>query len=168
MSEIVVITDTSVLINFLVIDRVGLLGKLTTHRFAVTEHVRAEITAHYTEQLQRLEQAFSDRILEEVRVDALSEVQLFAELTSKGLGVGESSAIAVAAHRQLTLALDDRQAIRRVSGLGYTVPILTTETLMVLLIQGDVLTLDEADDIKRDWELNHRFRLAFSSFKERI
>lgn len=168
MSEIVVITDTSVLINFLVLDRAGLLVTLATHRFAVTEHVRAEISAHYQEQLERLERALSDRILEEVRVDDLSEVQLFAELSSKGLGIGESSAIAVAVHRQLSLAIDDKQAIRRVSSLGYAVPILTTEALMVLLIQGGVLTVDEADAIKLDWELNHRFRLAFSSFKERI
>jgi len=58
MSETVVITDTSVLINFLVLDRAGLLARLSTHRFVVTHHVRAEITTHYHEQLQRLEQAF--------------------------------------------------------------------------------------------------------------
>ena len=78
MSETVVITDTSVLINFLVLDRAGLLAGLSTHRFVVTDHFRAEITAHYHEQLQRLEQAFTDRILEEISVDELAEVQLFA------------------------------------------------------------------------------------------
>lgn len=43
MSEIVVITDTSVLINFLVLDRTELLARLPNHRFVVTDHVRAEV-----------------------------------------------------------------------------------------------------------------------------
>lgn len=168
MSEIVVITDTSVLINFLVIDGAGLLGKLSTHRFLVTEHVRAEITAHYHEQLTRLELAFLTGVLEEVRVDNLKEVQLFADLASKGLGIGESSAIAVAAHRQWAIAIDDKQAIRRVSSLGYTMPILSTEALMVALIQCGAISIEEADSIKSEWEKNHRFRLAFPSFKDCI
>ena len=168
MSEIVVITDTSVLINFLVLDRAGLLARLSTHRFVVTDHVRAEITAHYHEQLQRLEQAFTDQILQEISVDELAEVQLFAELTAKGLGIGECSAIAVAVHRKLTLAIDDKQAIKKVASLGFTIPILTTEALMVLLIQHGTLSVEEADDMKLEWENNYRFRLKFSSFSERI
>jgi len=168
MCKIVVITDTSVLINFLVLDRAGLLAGVPTHRFVVTDHVRAEITAHYHEQLQRLEQAFSAQLLEEITVSDLAEVQLFAELTAKGLGIGECSAIAVAVHRQLTLAIDDKQAIKKVASLGLKVPILTTESLMVLLIQQGAVSVDEADAMKLEWETNHRFRLTFSSFRERI
>ena len=114
MMQTVVITDTSVLINFLVLDRVELLARLPTHRFVVTDHVRAEITQHYSDQLQRLEQAFSAGILEEISVSDLAEVQIFAGLTAHGLGVGE------------------------------------------------------ADAIKLEWEQNHRFRLMFGSFRERI
>lgn len=168
MCKTVVITDTSVLINFLVLDRAGLLAGVPTHRFVVTDHVRAEITAHYHEQLQRLEQAFSAHILEEITVSDLPEVQLFAELTAKGLGIGECSAIAVAVHRQFTLAIDDKQAIKKVASLDLHVPIFTTESLMVLLIQQGALSVDEADAMKLEWETNHRFRLTFSSFKERI
>ena len=168
MSETVVITDTSVLINFLVLDRAGLLTGLSSHRFVVTDHVRAEITAHYHEQMQRLEHAFTDQILHEISVDKLAEMPLFAELTSKGLGIGECSAIAVAVHRQLTLAIDDKQAIKKVASLGFNVPILTTQALVVLLIQHGTLSVDEADAMKLEWEKNHRFRLTFSSFSERI
>ena len=168
MCKIVVIADTSVLINFLVLDRAGLLAGVPTHRFVVTDHVRAEITAHYHEQLQRLEQAFSAQILEEITVSDLAEVQLFAELTAKGLGIGECSPIAVAVHRQLTLAIDDKQAIKKVASLGLNVSILTTESLMVLLIQQGALSVDEADAMRLEWENNHRFRLTFSSFRERI
>lgn len=134
MCKTVVITDTSVLINFLVLNRAGLLANVPTHRFVVTDHVRAEITAHYHEQLQRLEQAFSAKILEEITVSDLAEVQLFADLTAKGLGIGECSAIAVAVHRQITLSIDDKRAIKKVASLGLNISILTTESLMVLLI----------------------------------
>jgi predicted nucleic acid-binding protein len=71
MSTVIVITDTSVLINFLVLDQAPLLARLPDHRFVVTEHVRAEITDHYQDQLQRLEAAFAAGILEEIRVTDL-------------------------------------------------------------------------------------------------
>ena len=168
MTQIVVITDTSVLINFLVLDRAELLARLPTHRFVVTDHVRAEVTQHYPDQLQRLEQAFADGVLQELSVSDLAEVQTFAGLTAQGLGVGECSAIAVALHRQFTLAIDDRQATKKIAKLGYQIAVLTTESVMVLLIHQNVLTIDEADAMKLDWETNHRFRLMFASFRERI
>ncbi len=168
MPETIVITDTSVLINFLVLDRVELLARLPDHRFVVTDHVRAEVTEHYHDQLQRLDEAFAAGALEEIRVTELEEVRLFAQLTATGLGVGECSAIAVAVHRKLTLAIDDRRAVKKLEKLGLNVPVLSTESLVVLLIQQTVLTVTEADAMKRDWEQNHRFRLAFDSFAERI
>jgi predicted nucleic acid-binding protein len=168
MCKTVVITDTSVLINFLVLDRACLLKCVPTHRFVVTDHVRSEVTAHYHEQLQRLEQAFSAQILEEITVSYLAEVQLFAKLTATGLGIGECSAIAVAVHRQLILAIDDKRATKKVASLGLDLTILTTESLMVLLIQHGALSVDEADALKLDWEQNHRFRLPFGSFADRL
>ena len=168
MCKTVVITDTSVLINFLVLDRACLLKCVPTHRFVVTDHVRSEVTAHYHEQLQRLEQAFSAQILEEITVSDLAEVQLFAKLTATGLGIGECSAIAVAVHRQLILAIDDKRATKKVASLGLDLTILTTESLMVLLIQHGALSVDEADALKLDWEQNHRFRLPFGSFADRL
>lgn len=168
MSEIVVITDTSVLINFLVLDRTELLARLPNHRFVVTDHVRAEVTDHFSEQLQRLESAFAAGILEEIRVTDLQEVQLFAQFTATGLGVGECSAIAVAAHRNLALAIDDKRAVKKLKNAGLNLIIHSTESIVALLIQGSVLTIAEADAMKQDWEINHRFRLTFASFRERI
>ena len=98
----------------------------------------------------------------------MAEVQIFAELTAKGLGIGECSAIAVAVHRQFTLAIDDKRAIKKVASLGPNISILTTESLMVLLIKQGALSVDEADAVKLDWEQNHRFRLPFGSFAERL
>lgn len=168
MSKIVVITDTSVLINFLVLDQTGLFARLPNHRFVVTDHVRAEVTHHFTEQLQRLEAAFAAGILEEIHVTDLQEVQLFAQFTATGLGVGECSAIAVAAHHKLALAIDDKRAVKKLKNAGLNLTIHSTESIVVLFIQHSVLTIAEADAMKQDWEQNHRFRLAFDSFAERL
>ena len=166
MIQTVVITDTSVLVNFLVLDRVSLLAALKDHQFTVTEHVRAEITAHYFEQIQRLEQAFGDQVITEITVDGFQELKLFAELSAMGLGIGECSAIAAAVNRGHSLAIDDKRAIKKLKNLGHAVPILTTEELVVLLIKKACISIVEADAMKLEWETNHRFRLAFSSFGE--
>jgi predicted nucleic acid-binding protein len=50
-----VILDTSILINFLAIDRVDLLGQYRRYRFLITAHVRSEVT--HAAQLARLESA---------------------------------------------------------------------------------------------------------------
>ena len=168
MPDTIVITDASVLINFLVLDRTELLAHLPGHRFVVTDHVRAEVSAHYPDQLQRLEQALSSGVLAEIAVTDLAEVQLFAQLSAAGLGIGECSAIAVAANRKMVLAIDDKTAIKRVNALGLGPTILTTEQIVVLLIQQSILTIPEADAMKLDWELNHRFRLKFQSFADRL
>jgi predicted nucleic acid-binding protein len=166
METTIVITDASVLIDFLVLDRVGLLSRLTSVHFVVTEHVRAEITEHFPEQLQRLNVAFETGVIEEISVTDIVEVALFADLTSKGLGVGECSAIAVAVNRKLTIAIDDKRALKKVARLGYNLEVLGTEQLVVQLIAESVLTTVEADQMKDDWEQNYRFKLSIVSFSE--
>jgi len=166
METTIVITDASVLINFLVLDRVGLLSRLTSVHFVVTEHVRAEITEHFPEQLQRLNAAFETGVIEEISVTDIVEVALFADLTSKGLGVGECSAIAVAVNRKLTIAIDDKRALKKVARLGYNLEVLGTEQLVVQLIAESMLTTVEADQMKDDWEQNYRFKLSIVSFSE--
>jgi predicted nucleic acid-binding protein len=166
METTIVITDASVLINFLVLDRVGLLSRLTSVHFVVTEHVRAEITEHFPEQLQRLNVAFETGVIEEISVTDIVEVALFADLTSKGLGVGECSAIAVAVNRKLTIAIDDKRALKEVARLGYNLEVLGTEQLVVQLIAESMLTTVEADQMKDDWEQNYRFKLSIVSFSE--
>jgi predicted nucleic acid-binding protein len=128
--------------------------------------VRAEITEHFPEQLRRLNAAFETGVIEEISVTDIVEVALFANLTSKGLGLGECSAIAVAVNRKLTIAIDDKRALKKVARLGYNLKVLGTEQLVVQLIAESVLTIVEADQMKDDWEQNYRFKLSIVSFSE--
>lgn len=166
--QIAVITDTSVLVNFLCLDKVSLLVALAGRKFVITDHVRAEITDHYPDQLRRLEQALVAGHLEEIAVTDISEVALFATLTTTGLGIGECSAIAVAVIRNWAIAIDDKTACKRIAKLFPALTVLTTESLMVSLIQAGALTVAEADTMKSDWEMNYRFRLSFGSFAEKL
>ena|SRR5438105_15092752 len=84
-------------------------------------------------------------------------------------GVGESAAIAAAHHRGLRIAIEDRAARRRAESLLGRTYVLSTQHLIVGMIQATLLTVAEADEIKADWEANHRFALAgFVSFAELV
>ena len=44
--------------------------------------------------------------------------------------------------------------------------VLRTQDIIVALIRASALTLDEADQMRADWEQNHRFRLKARSFRD--
>src|SRR5690242_17433200 len=107
------IADTSVLVNFLRVDRMALIGKHEPHCI-ITQHVVDEVTELYPEQQGRLHAAIADGHLAVAEVSEDPEIDIFGRLQLTGrLGVGESSAIAVAFHRSYPIAIDDRPAIRR-------------------------------------------------------
>jgi predicted nucleic acid-binding protein len=162
-----VVLDTSVLINFLAIDRVDLLAQHPQYRFLVTEHVRNEVTAHYQDQLFRLEAALRERALEETRVEAIEELALFAQLTQNPrLGLGECAAIAAAVTRTQPLAIDDKAARKAAFDVAPAQVILDTQSILLSLLRAGVLTLPQADTIKTTWEEEHNFRLKIGSFAE--
>lgn len=112
-SSTVVVTDASVLVNFLRIDCLDLIAGLPLH-FTLTDHVADEVSDRYPDQRERLASALNAGILSEIAVTSPEELSLFGSLSATGrLGAGECSAIAVAVHRSYTLAIDDRRAIRR-------------------------------------------------------
>ena len=161
-----VLVDSSVLLNFLKVDRVDLLGRLPEYAFLITDRVRGEILNHFEEQLSRLEAAIREGWLSETRVEAPAELETFLELfRPRVLGVGECSAIAAAFHRGTALAVDDKDARKATAKLNAKIQILETKDLVYLAIEAGILTVEEADGIKSDWELNHRFKLPFASFR---
>jgi len=86
------------------------------------------------------------------------------------LGAGECSTIAVAISRDYAIAVDDGRAIkaalREAEATGVRLTVLRTLEIMVALIQASILTVEEADQIKVDWEKNHRFRLRERTFRD--
>lgn len=163
------ILDTCVLINFAAIGRLDLLRSHSLHVFVITDHVRDEVKEHFAEQFDAVNQALADGTLTEVTADHPDELADFATLDAqRNLGTGECSAIAVAKHRSIPLAMDDRRARNRAKQFHAAIQLLSTESLMVSLIQDGVLTIEQADAIKLNWETNHRFKLTFESFADQV
>ena len=162
----IVVTDASVLVNFLRIDRLDLIAGLPLH-FTLTDHVADEVSDRYPDQRERLAFALDTGILSEIAVTSPEELSLFGSLSATGrLGAGECSAIAVAVHRSHILAIDDRRAITQARRTDQTVRIVTTQDLIVSMIRESLLTVPEADRIKHEWTTKHRFRLKLDSFQD--
>jgi hypothetical protein len=164
------VADTSVLINFLKIDRMDLVGRYPG-RILATDHVESELADDYPEQKARYQAAVAAGLLDACSVTDPAEVALFLRLgPGVCLGAGECSAIAVALTRGYAIAIDDSRAIkvavREAELMGARLVVLRTQEIMVALIRASVLMVEEADQVKADWEQNHRFRLKARSFRD--
>ena len=162
----VVVTDASVLVNFLRIDRMDLIAG-HSHEFTVTDHVADEVSDRYPDQQQRFASAVDAGALSQQSVTRPEEIALFGTLSaSERLGAGECSAIAVAIHRRHILAIDDRRATIQARRADRTLRFLTTRDLVVSMIGEGLLDIVEADSIKDEWAARHRFRLRLESFRD--
>jgi predicted nucleic acid-binding protein len=167
--RLVVVLDTSVLVNFLAVDRIDLLSGHPLYRFVVTDHVRIEVTEAYPDQLARLDTALDSLQLEQISVTSLEELSVFAKLSSDGrLGFGECAALAAGFVRGLLVAIDDKAARKRAMAHDSSLVLLDTCDIIIQSIKHGCLDVVSADGIKLEWETQHNFRLKFSSFKERV
>jgi predicted nucleic acid-binding protein len=165
------IVEASTLVNFLKVDRTDLLAKHPDYRFVVPDFVRNEMTRHYAVQLARLEAAIAaGDVLPDIPPESTDPAELaaFAAMGTLNIGKGEQAAIAAAATRGLPLAMDDQRAWKRSATFSAGIPREDTVSIIVSLIQAGVLSVAEADAIKAEWEANHKFKLRFGSFAERI
>lgn len=170
MPSSIVVADTSVLINFLKVDRMNLMGVYSRCVLA-TDHVASEIADAYPEQQGRYQAALTAQHLETCSVTDPDEIALFARLgAGQRLGAGECSAIAVALHRGFALAIDDNRAVNRAlreAGLvGRKLEILRTQDVIIALIRDGVLDITTADQLKDMWANQHRFRIKAESFSD--
>jgi hypothetical protein len=149
MQSRIVVADTSVLINFLRIDRMDLISH-HPQRFLATDHVEAEITSDYPDQRTRYQAAVVSGQLDTCSVVDPDEVTLFPRLRpGERLGAGECSAIAVAINRKYPIAIDDDRAVKRaVREMGAKLEVVKTVDVIVTLIRTGVLNTDAADQIK--------------------
>jgi predicted nucleic acid-binding protein len=166
----IVVADTSVLINFLRIDRMDLIGSHPAS-FIVTDHVAAEIADTYPDQQTQYEVALTVGQVTQHRIDDPAELDIFLRMAEKGrLGAGERSAIAVALNRGCALAIDDSRAIHRAleeAGIaGNALTIVRTQDIIVELIRNGVVSVEAADAIHVDWATNYHFKLKIASFHD--
>jgi predicted nucleic acid-binding protein len=165
------ILETSVLVNFLKIDRTDLLANHPAYRFVVPDLVRNEVTKHYAAQVTRLDAAIAAGQLfadDPAEATDLTELATFAAMGTLKIGEGERAAIAAASTRGLPLAMDDQRAWKRSAAFSGGIPREDTVSVMVSLIKAGVIDVAAADAIKADWHANHRFTLRFRSFAEKI
>ena len=172
MAPATIVADTSVLINFLRIDRMDLIGQYPAP-FIATDHVAGEIANAYPDQQARYAAALTAGHITEETVTDPAEVSLFLQLGKTGrLGAGERSAIAVALQRSCTLAIDDsralKRAIREADVSGQPLHSVRTQDIVVSLIHAGALTVSDADGIKDAWANHHRFRLKIATFGDLV
>jgi predicted nucleic acid-binding protein len=162
----IAVSDTSVLINFLAVERVDLLVR--EYQILITNHVRREVAQHCPDELVRLEKALNAGQITEIVVASKEELETFASLigSPKRLGAGECAAIAAAIHQNVPIAIDDKVAIRHLQNQYPACRVETTQSLMVRLIRLGAVSIVLADHLKSEWESKFRFRLKVSSFAE--
>ncbi|HSF39972.1 MAG TPA: hypothetical protein VLT87_09285 [Thermoanaerobaculia bacterium] len=156
-----VLTDANVLINLAQVNRLDLLSALPDLDFCVPQEVRAEVIR----ERGRVEEALRRGHLRELLLGETGELALFVDLR-QSMGMGEAACLAMAVHRGALIASDEKRVFKREAearlGPGR---LLNTPGLLLLAIRRGILTVDEADGLKRDLEAG-RFRMKFESFRE--
>ena len=138
-------------------------------KLLTTDFVKKEVSAKSKLQKERFKHAVRTSRIEVETLSSPLEMDLFTKLSSdERLGVGESSAVALASERDISVAMDDKRAIEITKIIAPLVKVITTKDIVVGAIQNGYLTVQEADTIKLDWAENHRFRLNVESFESLI
>ncbi|MFQ5792358.1 MAG: hypothetical protein ACE5JI_17965 [Acidobacteriota bacterium] len=161
----IVVADTSVLINFLHLERLDLLERLPGYSFYVSEHVVAEVTR--PDQATPLQGSLeASRLHRAVMTDA-TEIAVYDELR-RTLGDGESATLAIAECRGWMVACDEKRRFRREAEARLGADrILNTVSLIVIAIVDGLVTVDEADGFKQRLA-ERRFYIRAASFADLI
>lgn len=111
------VLDTSVLLNFGVIGRFGLLLEFVGGAGAVTAWVYEEEVQHPRTR-QALKRAVDNGLIQVVALDTLAELELFGKLLKdRDISEGEAETIVAAASRGWVAVIDDRVARRKAAPL---------------------------------------------------
>jgi predicted nucleic acid-binding protein len=158
-----VLTDTNILLNLAIVDRLDLLGVFPDLRFSAPRIVFEEVLSPRERTL--VDHAVSCGLLPEIPFDDIDTLALFSQLL-RVMEQGEAACLALAVQHGAWVASDEKRAFRREAerllGPG---SIVTTPGLIVLAIRRQILTLEEADSIKRFLE-QRRFKMTFGSFAD--
>lgn len=157
--------DASVLINFLILNRVAILAGLPGHHFVVLDAVEQEVQR--PEQQVILADAFDENLIGRAGAAPPEELTVFAK-HRKVMGLGEAACLAAAEHRGWMLASDERRVFRRIAceRIGES-RILTTPSILALAVRGGVIRVGELRDAKTKLERN-RFRMPPGTFDDLV
>lgn len=161
--RLLVIADSSFLINFLIVDRMDILSCLSQFRFHVVNHVVAEV--RYESQRARLQAAIQSDGVTEIELTDPAEILLYDGFR-KFLGDGESASLAVAVSRRWVIAADEKGRFRRelFSRLGEDY-LLDTLGALVTAIRMGVLTVEQAEVLRRELQ-ESRFQMDLTPFSQ--
>ena len=145
----IVVADVSVILNFLIVDRMDLLGRFRGH-FLATSHVADEIVA--SEHKSRFDTAIIAGLLSVHDGDDAAEVSLFVRLRrAGGLSAGECAALAVAIYGGHRLAIEANRALPaalREAGISTPLTILRTTDIIASLVLGGGLSAGDGRSLK--------------------
>jgi predicted nucleic acid-binding protein len=158
-----VLTDTNILLNLAIVDRLDLLGAFPDLRFSAPRIVFDEVLSPRERTL--VDRAVARGLLPEIALDDVGALSLFSQLL-RIMEQGEAACLALAVQHGAWVASDEKRAFRREAerllGSG---SILNTPALIMLAIRRKILSLEEADSIKKLLE-QRRFKMTFGSFAE--
>ena len=163
-----IVVDATVPILFLAVDRMDLMHNVSPDIVA-TEEVIGEaekgrdIKPKTRIQANRLDDA---RKLGVLRVHQAPKSPVVPGLSDHNLslGAGERTTALYALSLNAVAVIDDNRARNIIADLANDLVMIRTRDLVALMITEKLLSTKEADDIKADWEANHKFRLTFESF----
>ncbi len=162
---LVVVADTSVLINFLHMRRLDMLGASVGIRALVPADVIAELED--PTQRDAIESGLRDSELFAAGDLTTTELEAYARLHAT-LGAGESAALAVAHSRGAHVACDERRGfLREANALLGPGRVVNTPGLILNAIHLGRLGVDEADELKAFLE-TRRFKMRFESFAQLV
>lgn len=158
----VVVIDTSILLNFVKIERLALLDRLGLP-VLILDQVLDEVVQ--PKQRDLIDEAIANATLDLQSVTDLKEVALFAELRADGrLGAGECAVLAVALNRQLIAGLQDRKARAEAQRRDKSLRMWQTEDIILKLLHDRQFTLAEADRLLHELATKHRFKSRIHTF----
>lgn len=155
-ADAAVAADTSLLLNFLRIDRTDILGALPGFRFHVLNHVVNEVTKepHAT----RLQEALREAHVVQFELTDLDAIADYNALRAN-LGDGEAATIAAAGHLHWIVGMDERgRAKREAAARVGEENLLNTPGLLVHTVRAGLLSLEEAEQIRLDL-VAHSYRI---------
>lgn len=158
-----VIADASSLLNFILTHRLDLLLSLPGFSFRIPPSVYAEIKPGRgrEELLSAIEEGL-------ILVEPLTDEEIGqSEALRPVLGLGEAAVVAITLARGWRALLDDWRGQRTIKDAKGKEAYLTTQAVILELIQGGFLSIEDADILKKEMETRAHFRMkGFTSFRE--